>query len=219
MQPITLPGIEEYALAHTTPDPPSLLALAAETQARCERPHMMVGPVEARFLQFLVWTLRPRAVLEIGTFTGYSALSMAGELPLDGHIVTCELSQEHADIARKHIATAGHDDRITVVVGPAMETIRTLPGPFDLILLDADQAHFPEYLDELVPKLTDRGVLAVDNTLWSGAVLDPSDTLDSTEGIRRFNDLVAARTDLISVLLSVRDGLTLIRRAPGGTQT
>jgi caffeoyl-CoA O-methyltransferase len=219
MQPITLPGIEEYAAAHTTPDPQHLLELAAETQARCERPHMMVGPVEARFLQFLVWMLRPKSILEIGTFTGYSALSMVAELPSDGHITTCELSQDHADIARKHIARAGHEDRVTVLVGPALETVGTLSGPFDLILLDADQAHFPEYLDVLVPKLADRGLMAVDNTLWSGAVLDESDTLESTQGIRRFNEQVAARADVVSVLLTVRDGLTLIRRASGGTPT
>lgn len=213
VKPITEPGIEEYAVAHTSPDPEDLLELAAETRARCERPHMMVGPVEARFLQFLLTAMQPSAVLEIGTFTGYSALTMAKVLPPHGRIITCELSEHHAEIAKKYIAASPYADRITVRVGPAMETIATLTGPFDFILLDADQAHFPEYLDLLVPLLSEKGFLAVDNTLWSGAVLDESDVLESTNGIRRFNDAVAERTDLQFVLLTIRDGLTLIRRA------
>jgi caffeoyl-CoA O-methyltransferase len=213
VKPITVEGVEEYAAAHTTPDPAHLLDLAAETRRRCERPHMMIGPVEARFFQFLLLGLQPDAVLEIGTFTGYSSLSMAEVLPPGAHITTCELSEEHASIARRHIAASPYADRITVRVGPALDTIATLSGPFDFILLDADQAHFPEYLDVLLPLLSEDGVIAADNVLWSGAVLDDTDTEASTDGLRRFNKTVAGRADLTSVLLSVRDGIMLIRRA------
>ncbi|MEV7230540.1 O-methyltransferase [Polymorphospora sp. NPDC051019] len=212
MKVITIPGVEEYAAAHTTADPDHLLDLAAETRARCERPHMMIGPVEARFLQFFLLTLQPKRVLEVGTFTGYSSLSMIEVLPPDAEITTCEISQEHADIARKHIAAAGYGDRISVRVGPALETVSTLTGPYDFVLLDADQRHFPEYLDLVLPLLSEDGVVVADNVLWSGAVLDPEDNEPATEGIRRFNDTVVARPDLVCVLASVRDGMMFIRR-------
>ncbi|AUG76145.1 Caffeoyl-CoA O-methyltransferase [Kitasatospora sp. MMS16-BH015] len=173
---------------------------------------MMIGPVEARFLQFLLFAHQPKRVLEIGTFTGYSALSMAEVLPPDAHIVTCELDEEYAQIARRFIGASQWRDRIEVRTGPALATIRDLSGTYDFILLDADQPHFPDYLDPLVDLLSERGILAADNTLWSGSVLDETDDRAGAEGIRRFNDLVTAREDLTSVLLSVRDGLRLIRK-------
>ncbi|MES9511426.1 O-methyltransferase [Streptomyces sp. NPDC000609] len=210
--PLTAPGVEEYILEHTTPDTEELLELAEETIHRSDRPHMMVGPVEARFLQFLLFAHQPKRVLEIGTFTGYSALSMAKVLPGDARITTCELDEEYAAIARKHIAAGPYHDRIDVRTGPALDTLELLDGPYDFILLDADQPHFPDYLDPLVALLSERGILAADNTLWSGSVLDPADDRPGAAGMRRFNDLVTARTDLESVLLSVRDGLRLIRR-------
>ncbi|MEU2615293.1 O-methyltransferase [Micromonospora sp. NPDC007271] len=214
--PITVPGIEEYAQAHTTADPDHLLGLAAETRESCDRPVMMVGPVEARFLQFFLYAQQPRRVLEIGTFTGYSALSMAEALPDGGHIDTCELSEKHAEIARRHIAASKYAYSVTVHVGPALETIRRLPGPYDFILLDADQAHFPDYLDPLLDRLSDGGFLAVDNVLWDGAVLDEADQQDSTRGVRLLNDTVASRPDLTCVMLTIRDGIMLIRRNRGG---
>jgi caffeoyl-CoA O-methyltransferase len=210
--PITIPGIEEYVAAHTTPDADHLLDLAAETRESCDRPIMMVGPVEARFLQFFLLSHKPRRVLEIGTFTGYSALSMAEALPADGHIDTCEMDPKHVEIARRHIAASKFSERITVHEGPAMETISGLRGPYEFILLDADQANFPDYLDPLLDRLAEGGVLAVDNVLWDGAVLNPADDKDSTNGVRELNDTVVSRPDLTCVMLSIRDGLLLIRR-------
>ncbi|MEU4620078.1 O-methyltransferase [Actinoplanes sp. NPDC023801] len=213
--PITIPGVEEYVAAHTTPDADHLLDLAAETREACERPVMMVGPVEARFLQFFLLSHKPRRVLEIGTFTGYSALSMAAALPADGHIDTCEKDPKHVEIARRHIAASKFSERITVHEGSALDTISRLSGPYEFILLDADQANFPAYLDPLLELLADGGVLAVDNVLWDGAVLDPADERDSTRGVRELNDLVVSRPDLSCVMLSVRDGILLIRREAG----
>ncbi|RSM77793.1 methyltransferase [Kibdelosporangium aridum] len=210
--PLTLPGVEEYADACTTPDSEDLLDLARLTTAEVDRPHMMVGPVEARFLQFLLTALRPARILEIGTYTGYSALSMAQVLPADAHITTCELNEDFAAIAAKHFAASPHADKITLEVGPALDTIARLSGKFDFILLDADQPHFDHYLEPLTALLSDNGILAADNTLWSGSVLDESDHRPGADGIRRFNRAVAAHPGLVSVLLTVRDGLMLIRR-------
>ncbi|MFV2088831.1 O-methyltransferase [Micromonospora sp. LOL_021] len=215
MKAITIPGVEEYAASHTTADPEHLLDVATETHRLSDRPQMMIGPVEARFFQFYLTALRARSVLEIGTFTGYSALSMAAVMPADGHITTCELSPEHAEIALQHIKKSQYADRITVHVGPALTTLAKLTGPFDFILLDADQEHFPDYLGRMLELLAPGGVIAADNVLWSGGVIDESDCRPSTIGIRRFNDLVASRSDLTSVLLSIRDGIMLIRRTEG----
>jgi caffeoyl-CoA O-methyltransferase len=209
--PLTLPGVEDYADAHTTPDSADLLEIARYTTDEVDRPHMMVGPVEARFLQFLLIALRPARVLEIGTYTGYSALSMAQVLPAESHITTCELNEDFAAVAAKHFAASPYADRITLEVGPALDTIARQSGRFDFILLDADQPHFDQYLRPLTQLLSDNGILAADNTLWSGSVLDEDDHRAGADGIRRFNSAVAADPDLVSVLLTVRDGLMLVR--------
>jgi caffeoyl-CoA O-methyltransferase len=213
MKPITLPGIDAYAARCTTPDPAPLVALAAETWRDLDLPQMMVGPVEARFLQMLVFALRPRLVLEIGTFTGYSALSMAAVLPAGGRIVTCEASERHAAVARRHVAASPHADRITIELGPALDTIARLDGPFDFVFIDADQVNYHRYLEAVLPKLSPAGLVAADNTLWNGDVVgDRSDDVDAI-AIRHFNDAVVADPHLSSVLLTLRDGVTLIRPA------
>jgi caffeoyl-CoA O-methyltransferase len=141
MRPVTLPRIDEYAEEHSTPDEPRLRALAEETYATLAVPQMLSGPVQGRFLQMLVHALRPRTVVEIGTFSGYAALSMAAVLPPGGRVITCEIDQGHADVARRHIAASPYGDRVTVEVGPALDTLRRLEGPFDLVFVDADKPH------------------------------------------------------------------------------
>jgi len=154
-------------------------------------------------------------VLEIGTYSGYSALSMAAALPAGGRIVTCELLDEHADVAERHIGAAGLADRIEVRRGPALDTIATLDGPFDLVFVDADKAGYLGYYEAVLPKLAPRGLIVVDNVLWSGRVAQPpaDDDSESTLALREFNDHVAADERVVSVMLSVRDGITLVRRA------
>lgn len=215
MPDIVDPGIEQYAVEHTTPEPACFAALAEETRAGTAAPGMMVGTLEGRFLTALVAMLRPRSVLEIGTFTGYSALSMAEALPPDGHIVTCDISEEHIAIARRHIAASLYADRIEIRVGPALETIAGLAGPFDLVFIDADKTGYGAYYDATLPKLSTHGVIVVDNVLWSGQVLDPDDTDEDTEALRAFNDRVAADDRVEVVMLTVRDGVSIIRHRRG----
>jgi caffeoyl-CoA O-methyltransferase len=200
------PDIERYAEEHTTPHPALLGELAQETRATLRIPEMLTGPVEGRFLQTLVWSLRARRVLELGTYSGYSALSMAGGLPDDGRIDTCELDEEHAAVARRYIERAGLSDRITVHVGPALQTVNRLEGPWDFVFIDADKEGYLDYYEAVLPKLSDDGLIAADNTLRGGRVLE-GDTVSA------FNDRVLNDPRVVCVLLTVRDGVTLIRPA------
>ena len=204
------PEIERYAEAHTTAPTELLRALAAETRAM-PRAAMLTGTVEGRLLELIVHASGARRVLEIGTFTGYSAISMAAGLPPDGRIDTCEIDETHAEVARRYIAASQYADRITIHFGSALESIAALDGPFDFVFIDADKPNYANYLDAVLPRLSDRGLIAIDNTLWSGQVLDPQD--DTSRSIAELNDRIAADPSLIAVQLSVRDGLTLIRRA------
>ena len=206
------PLLEEYAAAHTTPPEPLLSELAQETHATLELPQMLTGTVEGRFLELLVHGLQAKRVLEVGTFSGYGTLSMAAGLPPDGRIDSCEISEQHAEVARRYIERAGYSDRVTVHVGPALESIRALEGDLDFVFIDADKENYVAYYEEVLPRLSTTGLLAADNTLWSGRVIDESDDEASTRAIRAFNDHVAADDRVVSVMLTVRDGVTLIRR-------
>jgi caffeoyl-CoA O-methyltransferase len=213
MADIVDPAVEEYAVEHTSGEPPWFATLAEDTRARTTAPGMMVGTLEGRLLTALVAMLRPRLVLEIGTFTGYSALSMAEALPPDGRIVTCDISEEHVAIAREHIARTPYADRIEILLGPAQQSVEGLQGPFDLVFIDADKGGYLGYYEAVLPKLAPDGVILVDNVLWSGRVVDPAvDDDDDTKAIRAFNDHVAADDRVEVVLLTVRDGVSLIRR-------
>lgn len=213
MPTICLAGIEPYAEAQTSPEPPHLAALNAETNELLgDRSQMLVGPLQGRLMSFLVGLLQPRLVLEIGTFTGYSALAMAESLPPGGRIITCEISDRHAAIARKHIAASPYGERIEVRMGPALETVQSLAGPFDFVFIDADKGNQVNYYEAVLPKLSERGAIAVDNVIWSGRVLDEGDDSEDTRAVRAFNDHVDADARVEQVMLTVRDGLTLIRR-------
>jgi caffeoyl-CoA O-methyltransferase len=213
VKPITLPGIDQYAESHTTPPPPYLATLAEETRASLADAEMLTGAVEGRFLELLVYVSRARAVLELGTFTGYSSLSMAGALPPGGRLITCELDPGHAAIARRHFEASPFADRIELNVGPALETLSGLAGPFDLVFIDADKENYRSYYETALPLLSERGLIAVDNTLWSGSVIDERDRSNAAEAIRSFNEHVRADPRVVCVLLTVRDGVTLIRKA------
>jgi caffeoyl-CoA O-methyltransferase len=207
------PEIDRYCEEHTTAPPDWLEGLAAETREQLEFPQMLTGRVEGRFLQMLVWAAQPRVVLEIGTYSGYSALSMAAALPDDGRIVTCEISDKHAEFARRHIEASPYADRIEVRLGPALETIAGLDGPFDLVFIDADKTGYSGYVDAVLPKLAPRGLIAIDNTLWSGRVLAPEPDDEDSKALAALNDRLAGDERLVTVQLPVRDGVTLVRRA------
>jgi caffeoyl-CoA O-methyltransferase len=207
--------IERYAEQHTTPPEVLLAALAQETRETLASPQMLTGTIEGRFLEMLVFTSGARRVLELGTYSGYSALSMAAGLPADGHIDTCEVSERHADVALRYIAQSPHADKITVHLGPALETIGRLEGEFDFVFIDADKPNYVNYYEAVLPRLSDRGLIAADNTLWSGRVLEEDSQEDGTRAIRAFNEHVRSDPRVTSVMLSIRDGVTLVRPKGG----
>jgi caffeoyl-CoA O-methyltransferase len=205
--------IEAYAAAHTTPPEELLAELAEETKATLRSPQMLTGPIEGRLLELLVYGIGAKRVLELGTYSGYSSLSMAAALAEGGHIDTCEVDEKHAEVARRYIERSQYADRITVHLGPALETIERLGGEFDFVFIDADKENYGAYYEALLPRLTPHGLMAIDNTLWSGRVLGESDDSADTRAIRELNDRIASDPRVVAAQLTVRDGVTLIRRA------
>ena len=207
------PAIDRYAEQHTTAFAPELAALARDA-ATLGSVWMLSGPVVGRLLELLVHATRARLVLEIGTFPGLSALAMAGGLAPGGRIITCEIDRERGEFARARFEAAGLADRIELRVGPAIETIESLDGPFDLVFIDADKTGYLAYYEAVLPKLSAHGLIVVDNTLRSGTILEPARDDDAgTHSMARFNEHVARDPRAVCVMLTVRDGLTLIRRA------
>lgn len=202
--------VEAYAAAHTTPVDSLLAELAATTRERSDRAGMLSGPLVGRLLQTLIAVSGARRVLEIGTFTGYSALTMASALPDDGRIVTCDVSEESTAIAREFWARSPHGGKIELRLGPALETIARLEGPFDVVFIDADKSNYSRYYEVAWPLLSEHALIIADNTLWSGRVLDPED--EDSRAIVAYNDLVQSDSRVDNVLLTVRDGLMVARR-------
>jgi caffeoyl-CoA O-methyltransferase len=202
--------LERYAQEHSTPDAELFRRLEEETRATQTLPQMMVGPLEGQLLGWLVWLSGARTVLEIGSFTGYSSISMALNLPGDGRIISLDVDEETTAIARRYADEAGVADRIEYRVGPALDTLADLDGPFDLVFIDADKENYVDYYENVLPKLSEKGFIVADNVLWSGRVLDDQGD-ESTEAIKGFNDHVAADDRVESLMLTVRDGMTLIR--------
>lgn len=201
------PRIEEYAERMSSPHDPLLAELSEQTVRELGQAAMLTGPVAGRFLELLVWVAQPRRVLEIGTFSGHSALAMAAALPADGRIDACELNPERAAFAQGWFDRSPHGSKITLHVGPALETIASLEGQFDLVFIDADKGGYIGYYEALLPRLAEHGLIVADNTLADGQVVE------GDPPIARFNEHVAADPRTVQVLLTVRDGLTLIRRA------
>ncbi len=199
--------IEEYAERLTSPHDSLLAALSAESNRELGMTSMLTGPVAGRFLEMLVFAAQPLRVLEIGTFSGHSALAMASALPLGGRIDACEVDPERAAFAQRWFDLSPRGAKITLHIGPAIETIDSLEGEFDLVFIDADKPGYIDYYEAVLPRLAPRGLIVADNTLADGAVIDGSPP------IVRFNEHVAADPRSVQVLLTVRDGMTLIRRA------
>jgi caffeoyl-CoA O-methyltransferase len=209
MSPLSTAAIDAYVDAHTTPLEPLLVELHEATLREMSSPQMIAGPVLGQLLRFLVRMVAPRLVVEIGTFTGYSALAMAGGLPEGGRLVTCELSPERAEFARSWFDRSPLGERIDLRVGPALDTVAALDGPFDFVFIDADKAGYTGYYEAVVPKLSPGGLIAVDNTMRDGDVADPMD--DGDRAMAAFNAHVLADPRTENVTLTVRDGVTLIR--------
>lgn len=211
---VTEPAIAAYVEAHTTGEGTVLAGMATATRDQTESAGMMVGHLEGRLLEMLVWLHRPRLVVEIGTFTGYSAVAMASALEPGARLVTCELDPVHADLARRHIAASGLGDRIELREGPALETLAGMGGVVDLAFVDADKTGYGAYYEALMERLAPRGLIVVDNVLWHGLVLDPPAGDADAQALAEFNDMVHADERVVNVMLPVRDGVTLIRRRP-----
>jgi caffeoyl-CoA O-methyltransferase len=171
---------------------------------------MLTGPVEGRFLELLVHASGATRILEIGTFTGFSALSMAAALPEHGRIDTLDVEPKHAEVAQRYFDRSPHGSKITLHLGPALETIGRLEGEFDLVFVDADKESYDAYYEAVLPRLSERGLIAIDNTLWSGRVLAPED--ERARLMAALNDKLAADERVVAVQLTVRDGITLVRR-------
>ncbi|HWH23759.1 MAG TPA: class I SAM-dependent methyltransferase [Candidatus Limnocylindria bacterium] len=211
MPDITDPQVEAYATEHSSTEPPLLVELAAATRAFSENSQMMVGRLEGRFLKMLVALTGARRVLEVGTFTGYSALSMAEALPADGRLITCELDDRHAELARQFIDRSPYREMIEIRVGPALETIEGLEGPFDFVFIDADKQGYRAYYEAALSRLAPGGLIAADNVLWSGRILDDGAQDEQTRAVRDFNRHVAADPRVDCVVVPIRDGVSLIR--------
>jgi caffeoyl-CoA O-methyltransferase len=203
--------VEEYAAEHTTVLLDLFERLDAETREKTTAPQMMVGRLEGGFLAALVRLTGAKRILELGTFTGYSSISMASALPDDGRIITCDVDPDATAIARRYMDESGHGDKIEIRLGPALETIETLEGPFDLVFIDADKPNYANYYEAALPLLAENGVLIADNVLWSGRVVEP-DGDESTEAIMAFNEYVKNDSRVVSVMLTVRDGMTLVQK-------
>jgi caffeoyl-CoA O-methyltransferase len=202
------PKVDDYAEAHTTPSGELFERLAEETREKTEWPQMMVGEVEGRFLEFLVRLRGAKRVLELGTFTGYSSLSMARGLPAGGRVITCDVNEETTAIARRYAEEAGLADRIEYRLGPGLEQIEQVEGPFDLVFIDADKPNYRNYYEAVLPKLADGGLIVADNALRDGRVLDE----DADEPMKEFNAHVLNDPRVDCTLLTVRDGMLLVMK-------
>jgi caffeoyl-CoA O-methyltransferase len=199
-----------YTEEHTQPESELLQELIEVTEQELVYSDMISGRVVGRFLAILVRTSGARRILEIGTFTGYSALMMAEALPKDGELITCEYNQRYEDIAKSFFQRSEHGHKIHLKMGPALETITDLKGPFDLVYLDADKINYPNYYRSAKPLIRKGGLMVIDNVLWSGSVVNPED--DKARAIDELNKLILADRDVENVLLSIRDGVQLVRK-------
>lgn len=205
-------ALDDYIRAHTTPERPELYRLWRATNTQLVRGRMASGHVQGQLLRMLVGMVRPRRILEVGTFSGYSALAMAAALPPGGELYTFEVNDEMEDFARGWFDASPYGSRIRFTVGNALTIVPTLGLDFDFIFIDGDKRQYADYYAMAKRHLAHGGYIVADNTLWDGHVVDPAYDRDAqTQGIRRFNDLVVADPEVECVILPLRDGLTLIR--------
>ncbi|WP_138430008.1 O-methyltransferase [Fodinibius saliphilus] len=201
---------EEYALAHTTEDSDIIKELIAVSEEDLEFTDMLSGRQVGRLLAILIKLSGAHRVLELGTFTGYSALTMAEALPRDGELFTCEYNKRYENIARTFFEKSEHGSKITLCMGKALETIPTIDGEFDFVFLDADKINYPSYYEMIQPRLTLGGIMVIDNVLWGGEVLEPS--TDKAKAIDRLSKQIHRDKSVEQVMLTVRDGITVVRK-------
>ena len=203
-------SIEEYSIEKSEPTSSLLKELVEETKRRHSMPQMLCGPIEGRFLKMLVQLSKAKRILEIGMFTGYSALSMAEGLPAGGELLTCEIDPEVIAIAKSFFDRSEHGKKIKVLEGPALDSIKKVQGQIDMVFIDADKDNYPNYYEAVLPLLPSGGLIVIDNVLWSGRVLKPENATD--RAIASLNDKVAKDERVDRVMLPVRDGIFVIRK-------
>ncbi|HSF67312.1 MAG TPA: class I SAM-dependent methyltransferase [Nitrospiraceae bacterium] len=203
--------IEAYAQAHSAPESALCRALREETEQRMECPQMVVGPFEGAFLKMITQLVRATSVLEIGMFTGYSALCFAEALPAEGTVLTCEVDESSAALARKYFARSTVGKKIEIRMGPALDTMWNLKGPFDVIFIDADKINYVNYYLRALDLLSPQGVMLIDNVLWHGDVLKYPAPDEQAAAIQELNRTVAADPRVTAVLVTMRDGVLVIR--------
>ncbi len=208
------PEIHEYIVAHGTPPDDVQRGLIEETSKLGGISMMQIAPEQGAFMTLFARAIGARRAIEIGTFTGYSALCLARGLPDDGRLICCDISDEWASVGRPYWEKAGVAHKIDLRIAPALETLKSLPddGAYDLAFIDADKPGYASYFEELMRLLRPGGTILCDNVLWSGNVIDPKADDDNTRAIRAFNDLVAADERVDTAMLAVSDGLTLLRK-------
>jgi caffeoyl-CoA O-methyltransferase len=204
--------IEAYAQTHSIPESDVCRALREETQRRMESPQMIVGPLEGAFLKMMTQLVQATRVLEIGMFTGYSALCFAEALPADGVVITCEVDEESAALARAYFTRSPVGKKIELRMGAALDTMRRLKGPFELIFIDADKINYVNYYQQALDLLSPHGVILIDNVLWSGEVLKQPPPDEQTAAIQELNRTVSADSRVSAVLVTIRDGVLVVRR-------
>ena len=205
--------LEEYISCHSTTENEALEAITRDTHVHILNPHMLSGHVQGRALSMMSHMLKPKRILELGTFTGYSALCLAEGLAEDGRLVTVEHNDELEDTIRRNLARSPLGGKIELVIGDAKTYLSAADGLFDLVFIDADKREYCVYLDLVFPLVPVGGFILADNTLWDGHVVDAAYDRDrQTLGLRAFNDKVADDDRLEQVILPLRDGLTLIRK-------
>ncbi|MBF6559907.1 MAG: O-methyltransferase [Candidatus Binataceae bacterium] len=213
---IALDGrLYDYLVAHGHNTDPLLRELAAETRAKLGRVSgMQIAPEQGTFMTILARAIGVRSAIEIGTFAGYSSICIARALPTGGRLLCCDVSEEWTAIARRYWARAGVADRITLRLGPALETLKTLPAgdPLDLAFIDADKSNYRAYYEAVLARMRTGGLILIDNVLWNGAVIDPAVQTEDTRAIRALNDFIATDQRVEAVMLPVADGLTVCRK-------
>lgn len=202
--------LRDYIANHCSKEPSLLANLRVETANMTDAPQMMCGPLEGQFLKMLTQLSSAKNILEIGTFTGYSTLYLASALTADGKIITCEIDERHATIAQKYFDRSPHGSKIDLRLGSALDTVADLEGPFDLVFIDADKKNYPNYYETILPKVRPGGLIVIDNTLWGGKVLNPTDL--ETKTIASLNHDLKQDTRIEMLMLAVRDGITLCRK-------
>ena len=205
-------NINEYIEAHSSPEGDYLYRLYRATNVEILNPHMASGHIQGRLLKLLVKMIRPKRILEIGTYTGYSALCMAEGLDDDGKIFTFEIDDELEDFTRRWIEGSPLGDKVVFTIGSALEIVPTLGEKFDLVFIDGDKREYIEYYQMAMDILRTGGWIIADNTLWDGHVIEQDRRDAHTESVRRFNELIGKDNRVEKVILPLRDGLTIIRK-------